>query len=547
MVTAANPHYVNPTPNGDPIEVVYGFGNDVGPLKYHGHVDSVQSTLGFEYQFAQRWSLRSYMGHAFETQQMVVDDFVDENALAAFLAPSEPTAPAFNPFGAGGSNDPSVIASIRSRGFWRYDSSYSYANASLNGQLFLAPAGPVTATIGADYRRQRFSARESGEVASISPPGVLQRSMGALFAEVEAPLIRGETASGRVGRLGVSAGARLEHFDAWHGVFAPQIGLSYAPTSSLTLTATWARWFRPPNLPDISEANNLTGIVPLADPAAPAGYSSALVEQGGNSKLRPERAQSLNLGMRFVPLEWPEFSLSLKYFDVLVHDRIYAVRDLPDSVLSDPQFGWLVNRAYTETDRSAACSHGALYGTIEECLNSPISALVDMRLRNVSRLRSSGFDWDTKLKVYSNLGWWNFGVDGTYFLRYQQADTPSSSMADILNTAHNPIRLRFRGLVGWSRRALWVSSAANFQGRYWDTDSPTLRPVHSWTTFDLVIGLALRNGGYPTEPRTRISLNIFDVFNSTPPVLFSSYGIAYDQQNGSLVARRISLLMQTRW
>src|SRR5262249_35858345 len=154
-------------------------------------------------------------------------------------------------------------------------------NTSLTGQLFSAPAGAVTATVGTEYRRQRFSARESGEVASISPPGVLERSMSALFAEVEAPLIRGDSASERVGRLAVSAGARLEHFDAWHGVFAPQIGMSFVPTSSLTLTGTVARWFRPPNLPDVSEATNLTGIALLADPSAPGGYSSALVEQGG--------------------------------------------------------------------------------------------------------------------------------------------------------------------------------------------------------------------------------------------------------------------------
>jgi iron complex outermembrane recepter protein len=353
--------------------------------------------------------------------------------------------------------------------------------------------------------------------------------------------------SALVVRLAVSAGARLEHFDAWHGVFAPQIGLSYVPASSLSLFGSWARWFRPPNLPDLSEANNVTGIVLLPDPAAPSGYSSARVEQGGTSGLRPERAQSLNLGLRFAPLEWPDFSLSLKYFDVLVRDRVYELADLPDTVLSDPQYTWLVNREFTSSDRSAACSHGTLLGTSEQCLNSPISALVDMRLRNASRLRSSGFDWETKLKIYSSLGWWNFGIDGTYFLRYQLADTPASSMADILNTAHNPIRLRARGSVGWSHRALWISSVANFQGRYWDTDSPTLRPVHSWTTFDLVMGLALRNSEFDADPRTRISLNIFDVLNSTPPVLYSSYGIAYDQQNGSLLGRRISLLIQKKW
>jgi len=470
-------------------------------------------------------------------------------AVTADLVPTDPSDPAFNPFGAGSGSAASVEKDIAlPPQHWRYDSAFSYINASATGKLFQLPAGAIAATVGAEYRRQRFSGEVDSAVSLSSDPGILERNMSAMFAEVAIPVLRGDSTPKRVGALDFSAGARGEVFDGAGPVWAPGMGIRYAATSSLTLMGNWARWYRPPSLPDLSEVNNFAVIAPVPDPSAAGGVSSVLVATGGNARLRPEQAESRNFGIQFAPADWPDFWASIKYFDVRVRERTYTITDLPATVLSDPQYAWLIKSDNEAGLRQEICTHGTFFGVAQDCLNAPISAIVDMRLQNVASLRSAGIDGESKFKIESSGGWSvNFNLISTYFLKYEQAYTSSATPVELVSTAHNPVRFRFRGSVGWTDNARWISTAINYQGRYRDTDALPQRAMNAWTTLDLVLGVVLGDPGRGPDPQTRLSLSASNLFNSYPPVLFSNFGVAYDADNGSLVGRRVNLTLQRRW
>jgi iron complex outermembrane recepter protein len=120
-------------------------------------------------------------------------------------------------------------------------------------------------------------------------------------------------------------------------------------------------------------------------------------------------------------------------------------------------------------------------------------------------------------------------------------------LISLVSTAHNPTRLRIRATAGWTDNVHWITAAANYQGRYRDTDAIPERRVNSWTTFDLVVGIGLGDPGMYRDPPTHVSVSISNLLNSYPPVVFSSYGVAYDPDNATLLGRRINLALQRRW
>jgi len=141
-------------------------------------------------------------------------------------------------------------------------------------------------TLGAEYRRQRYSAEVQGLTNMITTPDTLSRGMRAAFTQLEAPLVKGDSSVERIGRVDLSMSARFESFGNYGSDFAPQIGLSWVPTSSLKFTGIWARWYHPPDLPDLSEATNLSALVALPD--SHGGFSEVLAVNGNNAALRPE-------------------------------------------------------------------------------------------------------------------------------------------------------------------------------------------------------------------------------------------------------------------
>ncbi|HEY4214109.1 MAG TPA: TonB-dependent receptor [Steroidobacteraceae bacterium] len=551
-VPASNAFYASSALYGKPgfdtaVSVLYGFGDDVGPFVIDGRVTSLQSVAGFEYRFGASWGLQLYAGQTFETQHIVVNGLVDDTALSTALGESD-AIQAFNPFGAGVGNTPkSVIDSINKPGGYAEHSTYDYLSLVTKGELF-DWAGPWTTTNAVDIRKQIFEAHYSSTGPTWAPPGELSRWTESIFTQLEAHLF-GDATARQVGRLQASASLRWETFNPTGSYYAPQAGLAYLPTSSLTVYGNWGKWFRQPGLTDLSQTANLAAITALPDPNSPSGYSAVLVENGGNPSLRPERATAVNVGFKIAPPSWPRVSFALNYFDITVSNHVEEP-DLLQTVLTDPQYSPFVYRNYTDAQREQACTNGSVIGGATACLETPIAALVDLRLRNVAAVRANGFDLYGRLKSTTSLGEFTWDLTSTYFLRYARSILPQAPMQDVLNTTHNPLRWRWRSALNWSRGPFWVSTAVYHQGSYRNTDLADLgydSLVKQWTTVDLTLGLRLGTDVLPDVPRTRISISALNLFGASPPVVFNAAGVAYDQENGSVLGRRVGVTMQYQW
>ena len=551
-VPVANAFYKDPLGTGGPVEVLYNFGDDVGPLVTHGRVKGGQSTLGADWQFREDWSLSGYVGYAFETQDMTEDGLVDLTAVNnALLIGKDDAADAFNPFGAGaGNTSPGVIDGIRSSGHWRFDSAYDYGNMAFRGKLFELMGNPWTAIMGGEYRRQTFDARaDPVNLIASAPAGISVRRTGSLFAQVDGVLLRGDSTDAHVHRLTLSVGIRRDTFSPTGQVNAPQLSMTFIPLSGFTVYGNWAKWVRPPNLPDLNENSNLAAILPLPDASSKVGFSNVLVETGGNSTLRPETATGVNVGVRWQSTDHPNRAVLLNYFHVSVADHIDEVQSLPMDVLSDPLYTGFVYRSYTSAQRRDACSNGVVVGGTAACLNAPISALVDLRTQNTSSLVASGVDAWGKYGVDSPAGPFNFDLNATYFFRYakSQAPTPSAPVVSVLNTTHQPLRFRWRGTAKWSPKRFFASTAINFQGHYTDNGVIPDRSVRTWVTFDVAAGVGFGTDALLGDPDTRLTVSALNVFGSNPPVVFSTNLVAYDQENSTLVGRRVGLSLEHHW
>jgi outer membrane receptor protein involved in Fe transport len=544
-IPSTNPWYLSPT--GSPIQVLYGFGADLGPQTFNGTVYSGQFTAGLNHLSAHNWKWVFYISYATEHQHDLLGNEVDFDALNAALADPNPST-AFNVFGDGTHTNAATIAAVRSQRFAHYTSGVTTLSWSASGPAVTLPAGNLTLTLGTDYRLQNFLS-STLEATQPSAPSNFQasRRMTAIYAQARVPILGETNADAHAVRLEVCAGAREERFSDVGNAFAPQLGLTFWPLPSVSIGATAAKLFRPPNLSDLSEAANISGIVVLADAQSPNTITNTLVWTGGNKSLRPESAQNLTGQLAFHPVSRPEAALIATYFR-FTFSQIIEGFDLFSNVLNDPKYTWLITRSSSPAQRTEICQHSQFAGTPADCLQASVGALADIRLHNAATLKTDGIDLTGHLPLESAIGRLTASVEATYLLRYAQASTPTSAIASLLNQPHYPTAFRARATAGWEGHDRWMSLTMNFQGGYEDTDSIPHRPVSSWTTWDVSAGYQVPHRSFWNDANLQIQVRALNLFNTNPPFLNNTVEeTSYDQENGNLLGRRVQIQLQVTW
>jgi outer membrane receptor protein involved in Fe transport len=192
-------------------------------------------------------------------------------------------------------------------------------------------------------------------------------------------------------------------------------------------------------------------------------------------------------------------------------------------------------------------------GILKYCTEAPVAALIDLRTQNIATLETRGFDLQTTYGLDVGHSRMSFGLLGTYLLQYSESQLPTDPLYSRLNTPHYPINFRLNGTLTWCSGGLGVGSVVHFQNGYRDTTSVPTRSVRSWTTQDLVISLTWPDseaGEFGSRPGQQVqtSLRISNVLNASPPFLnnFLEH-IGYDEENGNLLGRMVSLTVRERW
>lgn len=544
VVTDINPFYVNPAGGTEPILIPYSFQADFGSTIRETDIDTYSAALTGKLKVTERWLLTTDVGYSRDEHDRLIDGVLNRDEFfvpLVFAALDDPNpATAFNPFGDGSHTNPDTVSRIRGTTSFSGTSDLWTAQAVAEGPVWRLPGGDMRLAVGAEYRRQEFSSTGRETTGALNK-AQYNRDLSAAFAELRVPLVGPTSLRPGVNRLEVSLAGRYEKYGDFGDSTNPKFGVEWSPVAGLSFRGSWGTSFKAPAVLDLSETQNLSFIFPIPDPLAEAGFSDALIWTGGNADLKEETATVWNLGIEISPPAMPNLKLGLTYFDIDFKDRIELVLD-PFSALLDPAFADVVTRTPTDEQREVACSRSTFLGNPDDCRNMPIAALVDGRISNSAVVRNRGLDFLASYRLESGIGAFTFNLNGTYLTKFARALRRTSPLLDNLNTPLNPVDLRLRSSVSWSRGGFEGTVYTNYTDSYRDTLSEPEREIDSWTTFDLGLSYNL-----PMLGGTAVLLNVQNVFDQGPPFYNNPAGFGYDPVNAALLGRFVSFQLRKSW
>ena len=517
-----------------PVLEYYNLLDDVGPQLTTVDVQTLNATVGTQLNLPHQWYLILTGSQSQETESAVVTGQVDLAALQAAVSDPSP-AFAFDPLGSGSNTPASTLQSLQSQQWYKSRSRLWDFAATADGSLLSLPAGPLRAALGFEYREQGFSAGYS----QYSPGSDLRRQVYAGFAELAVPVLSSDAYPAPWGRLTLSLAGRIENYSDFGAATTPRVGIRWQPIAPLAVRATWARSIRVPNLGDLVETNN-TSFVQLI------GGVPALIWSGGNAGLTAEHAQTRSLGLRFESDEDARFTADIGYFDILFRDRIQP-GVLSAGLLSDPAYAGLVTYSPSAGTLENVCTRSLFIGA-GPCSQAPVEAIVDLRERNTAVLRTDGIDVTFGTNFETGTGRWGLGIAGTYVLHYKEADTPVAPLVSVLNTLSNPLALHSVATANWKFRKAGVTLGIRYSNRYRNLQTQPATEVASWTTVDLGLRYVFNTGAVGARPSTELALNCKNLFNRYSPFAVNTVAsLGYDQENGDLTGRTVSLSLNVKW
>jgi outer membrane receptor protein involved in Fe transport len=547
-VPDSNAFYVNPSGGTDPVAIDYNFLDDIGPMYTDVLVNNFNFTLGLNVDAGAAWKVSLYANYAQERENQFTGNQVDQAALAAALADSNP-ATAFNPFADGSHTNPATLKSLATGGRFYTDSRLRTADVTADGPIGNLPGGPIKLALGADHRNQVFGTISPESPVSAATRTSLSRNVAAAFGEISVPLFGKDNSAAGYRRLELSVAGRYEHYSDFGQAATPKFGAVWSPFDAVAVRGTWGRSIRAPTLVDLDTSQNVVIRFPLADTASAQGLSTALVESGKNASLTVEHARSWTTGIDIDARQWATgLTFSATYFNIDFRNRIASPAFGPD-ILNDPSFASLIIRKPTATQLSAACSQGRyLNGPSADCPLSGATVILDVRPQNMASVRTQGIDFNTSYDRPWEGGNLKLSLDGTYLFQFAQTQASGAPSQRLLDTQNNPLNLKMHGMLAWQQRRWGATLGINFQNHYRDTVSEPNRPVSSYTTFDIQLRYELAPFSPHFLANTRLELNAINVFNVSPPFLDNQIaGLGYDQENADPYGRLVSLQVRKTW
>jgi outer membrane receptor protein involved in Fe transport len=544
LVPASNAF--NPfTRSGDPkpVQVGYDFSNDLGAAITNASVNTVDVVAGTERNFGDAWHVTATADYGRERLRSGIRNSLNYTNLTAALADDQPET-AFNPFGDGSHTNRTTLEGLRAHSRLETHSRLWTGNITAT-RLFKGPNGGKGRIVGGvDHRKQLFDSR-LGVDGLLTANHALDRTMNAGFAEIMMPVLTRQIDEQPSNELEFSLAGRYEHYSDFGHIVTPRFGVTFSPARSFSLRGTWSRSFRPPNLLDLDESANFNAFFGVLDPAAPGGQSVVLVQTGKNANLREERARSWTLGLDWEVL--PDLTTALTLFDTRFTDRM-NIPTASASLLVDPTLADLVTLNPSAEERAAVCARAPLFnGPAAACLTQPIAALVDLRVRNSTLMRTRGLDLLGEYRGYIGTSSVTFRLDGTYLFSFSESTSRTLPLTEKVSTQNNPIDFRLRSALTWQRGPLRTTALVEYFDDYRDVASIPQRRVDSWTQLTLNLAYITDSKRSSLLSAMTVSLDAENVFNTRPPFLNNAVGIGYDQENGELTGRILSLRVSKDW
>jgi outer membrane receptor protein involved in Fe transport len=294
----------------------------------------------------------------------------------------------------------------------------------LSGDVFDMPTGAAQLAVGIQYRDEDFGV-DSSEVSNALDLWIgvgaadynVDRQTTALFGEVLVPVLD---------TLEVDLSARTEKVDD-SGTSADldhtdfRIGARFAPLDMLSMRASYNTSFIAPSFTQLYAPPTLQGLSQITDPFLGIAAFTARTT-GGTTTLRPEEADSINLGATVFLLD-----------DDLRIDFDYKIFDFKDRIIRPAAQEVLLQEAALATAAGYTLDAAGLAGWIADPSNpgvterSPINqqiSLVYTDQINAQSMEWKGFDLSVNYSVPDSIffdgdfGQLNLGVDATFTQTY---------------------------------------------------------------------------------------------------------------------------------
>ena len=369
--------------------------------------------------------------------------------------PIRTPATAFNPFGP---TNPPTLAAIE-RDFPLHSvSTTEYTNLVADGSVFSMLAGDAKLAVGVERREEGLfhSVADPLNPVEDTIPQSYSRHIESLYSQLVLPLV-GDAANPRAApRLELNVAGRYEHYSDFGGTFNPTFRIQWIPVQPLKVRASWGRSFRAPTLDNLYDTSaNVDASVVLMDPQSPTGRSPVLVEEGSNPNLRDETATTWTAGFDLAPPFLTGSTFSLTYYSIDYDNRIAQPgADNPFAILIDEaEWAAAITRNPTRAQIDAICNSPYYQGIVSNCLTGSPVAIIDGQLANLSSTKTTGVDVEAHDSLSGPLGTLSLDFTGNYVFDFDQAETDTSPDIDIVDTVANPLALRLRGMIGWSRAA----------------------------------------------------------------------------------------------
>jgi len=241
-----------------------------------------------------------------------------------------------NPFGFGAASA-AARDYVMGTSTYRAETTTDDVVASISGDIFELPAGPVSIALGGEYRKQKL------DLVSNSDPAVFQDMTGLrglapnatrfyltntgiasgsnnvkeVFGEVAVPVLADIPG---VRSFDLNGAIRYTDYSTSGGVTTWKVGGIWAPVDGLKFRATRSRDIRAPTPFDLFAGSQFIQSA-LLDPHTNT-TGSFFQRQSGNPDLDPEIASTLSIGAVAQPAFLPGFSVSVDYYEIKVDGAI---------------------------------------------------------------------------------------------------------------------------------------------------------------------------------------------------------------------------------
>jgi iron complex outermembrane receptor protein len=201
--------------------------------------------------------------------------------------------------------------------------------ANLRGDLFSTWAGPISAAVGGEYRRDSIT-QTSDPVSNVlgwrqasAKPFYGANEVREGYVELVVPLTIPNMPL--MQKLEVDTAGRIADYDSSGAAFVWKAGVNWTLIDDIRVRATFSRDFRAPSVNDlystplISNGTVVRDNVQTINGSVNPNYQGSPTIQtlsGGNPKLKPETANTFTAGVILSPRFFPGFTTSIDYYNI---------------------------------------------------------------------------------------------------------------------------------------------------------------------------------------------------------------------------------------